>query len=147
MPFLHRGDIVLGNGAAENLVGELELRAARERFHLDPAIAELAVAAGLLLVPPLDVGKSANGLAIGNFGRLQRDIHAIPLLQPADYDFHVLLSRARQQKFARLRVAVEAQGLVFFQHLVNRVAHAVFVIAALGLDGEGDGRLGQFHRG
>ena len=56
MPFSTAGMKFLGMDAAEDLVDELELRAARQRLHLDPAIAELAVAAGLLLVPALHVG-------------------------------------------------------------------------------------------
>jgi hypothetical protein len=128
----HRRNEVLGDGAAENLVGELEFGAARQRLHLDPAIAELPVAAGLLLVPALHVGLPANGLAIRNFRRFQRDIHAVALLHPADDDFHVLLAGAGEQEFARLRIAVEAQRLVFFQ---NRAppAHAVLVVARFWL--------------
>ena len=117
-----------------------------QRLHLDPAIAELPVAAGLLLVPPLDVGLPANGLAIRNLGRLQRDIHAITLLHAADHDFHVLLARAGEQKLARLRIAIEAQRLVLFQNAVHRLPHAIFVVARLGFNGESDGRLRQFHR-
>ena len=122
------------------------LRAARQRLHFDPAIAELPVPAGLLFVAALDVGLPANGLAIRNFGRFQGDIHTVALLHAADHDFHVLLARARQQELARLRVAVKAQRLVFFENSVDRLAHAVLVVAGLGLDGERDGRLRQFHR-
>ena len=146
MPFSTAGNEVLGNRAAEDLVGELEVAAARQRLHLDPAIAELAVAAGLLLVAALDVGPAADRLAIGNLRRLQGDIHAVALLQAADDDFDVLLPAAGQQELAGLRVAVEAQGLVLFQDAVDGVAHAVFVVARLGFDGEGDGGLGQLDR-
>ena len=58
------GNIVLGNRAAENVVDEFELAAARQRFHLDFAVAVLAVSAGLFLVLALDVGLAANGLAV-----------------------------------------------------------------------------------
>src|ERR1700750_3182278 len=43
------GDKVPGNGAAEDVVDELDARAAGERLHADMAIAELAVPPGLLL--------------------------------------------------------------------------------------------------
>ena len=135
-----------GNRAAEDFVGELEVAAARQRFHLDPAIAELAVAAGLLLVAALDVGPAANGFAVGNLRRFQGDIHAVALLQAADDDFHVLLAAAGEQELPGLRIAVEAQRLVFFQNAVDGVAHAVFVVARLGFNGEGDGGLRQFDR-
>ena len=51
--FFDGGDEVARNGAAEDLVGELEAAAARQRLHADLAVAELAVAAGLLLVAAL----------------------------------------------------------------------------------------------
>ena len=53
---LDRGNEVAGNGAAEDFVGELEAAAAGQRLHPDLAVAELAVAAGLLFVPSLGLG-------------------------------------------------------------------------------------------
>jgi hypothetical protein len=58
----------------------------------------------------------------------------------------VLLPAAGQQKFLGLRIAVEAQALVLFEDLVDGVAHTVLVIARLGRDGVGDGRLRQIDR-
>ncbi len=55
----------------------------------------------------------------------------------------MLLSGAGDQKFLGLRIAEEAQHGVFFHQLVEADAQLVFVGAALRLDGEGDGRLGQ----
>src|SRR5207245_101781 len=74
------GNIVLGDGAAENVVDELKLTAARQRLHLDFAITVLAVAAGLLLVASLDVGFAANGFAVGNLGRFQDHLSVVALL-------------------------------------------------------------------
>ena len=71
MPFSTAGMKFLGIDAAEDLVGEFELAAARQRLHADPAIAELAVTAGLLLVAALDVGRAADRFAIRDLGRLQ----------------------------------------------------------------------------
>ena len=134
------------NRAAENFVGEFELSAARQRLHADPAVAELAVAAGLLLVAALHVGLAANGLAIGNFRRVQLDIHAVALLQAADDHFDVLLAAAGEQKFLGLRIAIEAQRLIFFEDALDGVAQAVFILAALGRDRKRDRRLRQLHR-
>ena len=47
---LDRGDILLRNGAARDLLGEAEAFAARQRRKLDHHVAELAVPARLLLV-------------------------------------------------------------------------------------------------
>ena len=141
-----RGNEVPRNGAAEDFVFEFELSAARQRLHANPAIAELAVAAGLLLVAALHVGLAANGFAIRNLGRVQLDVHAVALLQAADDDLDVLLPAAGEQKLLGLRIAIEAQRLIFFQDLVDRVAHAIFVVARLGGNRVGDGRLRQLHR-
>ena len=64
---------------------------------------------GLLLVPPLNIRGSTDCFAIGDLGRFQRDIHAIPALQSADRDFDMLLPGSGNQKFFRLRIAIEAQ--------------------------------------
>src|SRR5262249_44721633 len=93
--FLDRGDVVLRDRAAENLVGELEIRPARQWLHADPAIAELPVAAGLFLVPALYVGFAPNGFAIRNLGGLQHDLDGVAFLQTADDDFDMLLALAR----------------------------------------------------
>ena len=58
MPFLDRGDELARDRAAEDLVDELEVAAARQRLDLDLAVAELAVAAGLLLVPAVRLGRA-----------------------------------------------------------------------------------------
>ena len=79
----------------------------------------------------------------GNLRRVQRHVDAVALLQPADDDFDVLLPGAGQQEFFRLRIAIEAQRLILFENLVDRVAHPVFVVARLGGDGIRDRRLGQ----
>jgi hypothetical protein len=57
----------------------------------------------------------------------------------------VLLAAAGQQKFLGLRIAIEAQRLIFFENALHRVAQAIFVLAALGGHRERDGRLRQVH--
>ena len=76
---------------------------------------------------------------------MQLHVHAVALLQAADDDFHVLLTRAGQQELLGLRIAIEAQRRILFQNLVHRVAHAVFVVARLGRNGVRDGWLGQHY--
>ena len=142
----HRGNEIARNGAAENFIGEFELAAAREGLQANPAIAELAVAAGLFLVPALDFGPATNGFAIRNLRRVQLHVDAVALLQTADDDFDVLLAAAREQKFLGLRIAIEAQRLIFFEDALDGVAEAIFILAALGGNREGDGGLRQMHR-
>ena len=54
---LDRGDELPGDGAADDLVLELEALAPLERLDADDGDAELAVAAGLLLVLALGLGR------------------------------------------------------------------------------------------
>src|SRR5208337_1747579 len=50
---LHRRNVVFRNRAAEDFVDKFEVPAVWQRFHLDFAVAELAMAAALLLVASL----------------------------------------------------------------------------------------------
>src|SRR5690348_14649770 len=140
---LYCGNEVTGDGAAENVVNELKVAAARQRLHLDLAVAVLAVPPGLLLVPALHVGFAADGFAVGHLGRLQIDLGVVALFQFGNDDFDVLLAGAGDEEFLGLLVTEEAQHGVLFHDLVDAVGELVFIGARLGFDGEGDGRLGQ----
>src|SRR5579864_726253 len=142
-PLFNCRDIVLGNRTAENLVDELELGTAREGLHADPAVTELAVAAGLLFMTSLDIGFAADGFPIRDFGRLEGHVDAVAFFQTADNDLDMLLAAATQKELFGLRIAKEAQGLIFFQDAVDGVTHAVLVLPRLGFDGEGDRGFGQ----
>ncbi len=89
------------------------------------------------------VGFAANGFAIGDLGRLEREVDVVALVQLGDDDLDVLLARAGQQKLFCLRIARKAQCWIFFHDLVNAHADFVFIGARLGLDGKGDGRFGK----
>ena len=141
--FFHRGDEVLGDGAAEDVVDELEVAAAGQGFHLDLAVAELAVAAGLLLVAALHVGLAADGLAVRDLGRPEDDFSVVALLELGADDLDVLLAGARDEELLGLGIAEEAHHHVLFHQLVDAGGEFVLVSAGLGLDGEGDGGLGQ----
>ena len=143
MPRSTDGNPVAWNGAAENVVDELDALTAFDRLHLDAADSELAVAAGLLFVFTFGIGFAANRFAIRDFGRLEREVDVVTLVQFGHDDFDVLLSGASEQEFLRLRIAREAKRGVLFENLVNRDADFVFVGARFGLDGESDRRLGN----
>ncbi len=81
MPFSTAGMNCRGIDAAEDVVDELEVAATGQRFELDLAVAELAVAAGLLLVPAVRFGRGRDRLAIGNARQLQVHLDAEPALQ------------------------------------------------------------------
>src|SRR6478752_5992050 len=62
--------------AADDLFVKLEAAAAWQRLDLQHDIAELAVAAGLLLVPPALGDRLADGLLISDRRRLRFDVDA-----------------------------------------------------------------------
>jgi len=78
MPFSTGRHELPRDRAAEDVVHELEVGAARQRLDPDLAVAELAVAAGLLLVSSVRLGRRLDGLAIRDAGRLQIDADAEP---------------------------------------------------------------------
>src|SRR5581483_8336658 len=118
---------------AEDLVDELEAAAARQRLHLDLAVAKLAVPARLLLMPPLRIRLAANGLAVGNFRRLQRDLGVITLLEAAYDGLDVGLACAGNEELVGLRIAEEADKQILFHELVDGGCELVLVGAALRL--------------
>ena len=137
------GDEVAGDGAAEDFVAELEAAAAGQWLHANLAVAELAVAAGLLLVASRRLDLGADGLAVRHLGRFERDLGVVALFEAADDGLDVRLAGAGDEELVGLRVAEEADEQVFFHELVNGGGELVFVGAGLGLDGVGHGRLGQ----
>ena len=94
--------------AAEDLVDELELAAARQRLHPDLAVAELAVPAGLLLVPAVRLDARRDRLAVGDARRLEVDLDAEAPLQLRDRHLDVQLALAGEQQLVRLRIALVA---------------------------------------
>ena len=85
----------------------------------------------------------AYGLAIGNLGRLERDLGVVAALEAVHDGLNVRLARAGDEELVGLRIAEEADEQVLFHELVNGGRELVLVGAGLGLDGVGHGRLGQ----
>src|SRR5258708_29763088 len=77
---LHRRDEDRGNHAALYFARELETGPARQRLDLEENLAELARAAGLLLVPAVALGAPGDRFAIRSLGRLGGDLHLVLLL-------------------------------------------------------------------
>ena len=83
-PLLDAGDELAGYRAADDLVDELEAGPLGQRLDLDVADGELAVAAGLLHVPAVALGRPGEGLAQGDRERHLVDVHAVPRGQPLE---------------------------------------------------------------
>ena len=108
MPFSTAGMNCARDRAAEDLVDELELAAARQRLHADLAVAELAVAAGLLLVAAVRLDARRDRLAVGDAWRLQLHLDAEAALQLRDRHLDVQLPLAGEQQLVGLRIALVA---------------------------------------
>ena len=147
IPFSTAGHELPRNRTAEDVVLELEVAAARQRLHADLAVAELPVAARLLLVAAVCLGGGRDGLAVRDPGRLQVHLYAEAPLQLGDRDFDVELALAGQQQLVRLRVARVADRRIFLPQPLHRRADLVLVAAALRLDGVGEHRLGKLDLG
>src|SRR6185369_16637874 len=74
---LDRRDKLVRDRAADDVVDELEPAAARERLDPEVDLAELAGAAGLLLVAVVALGRARDRFPVGDRGRLGLHRHAI----------------------------------------------------------------------
>src|ERR1700744_5982820 len=77
----HGRNVVLGNGATENVINKLTLLAALQRLHFDFAVAILAVAAALLFVASLYVCLATNGFTVRNLRCFQQNFSMVALLE------------------------------------------------------------------
>ena len=134
MPFSTAGHELPRNRAAEDVVDELEIGAARQRLHRDLAVAELAVAARLLLVAAVGLDLGGDRLAVGDARRLERHLDAEPAPQLRDRDLDVQLALAGEQQLVRLRIARVADRRILFVQPLHRRADLVLVVPALRLD-------------
>ena len=114
---------------------------ARQRLHPDLAVAELPVAAGLLLVAAVRLDRGRDRFTVGDTRRLEVDLDAEPAPQLGDRDLDVQLSLAGEQQLVGLRIARVADRRIFFLQPLHRRADLVLVAAGLRLDRVGEHRL------
>src|SRR5213076_1717570 len=95
-----------------DLVDELVARVALERLEHDLAVAELAAAAGLLLVPALRARLAPDRLEVRDARRLEVDLDVEAALEPGDGDLDVHLREPREELLARLLVAPQLEGRI-----------------------------------
>ena len=91
-----RGPEALRDDAADDLVDELVALVALERLDHDVAVAELAAAAGLLLVAALRARLLADRLEVRDARLVQLDLDAEAALEPVDRDLDVHLATGRR---------------------------------------------------
>jgi hypothetical protein len=121
-----------GIHAAHDAVFEDKASAARHGFHFDPAIAELAASAGLLLVAALDAGLALDGFLVRHPGFLQLHLHA---------NLRLFFSRVdsmwtwpmRKHVLLGLEASFQAKGHVLFNGPVQGREQLFLVALGLGL--------------
>ncbi len=140
----HRREEALGNRAAHHALAEFQAVAVAGG-EFDPHIAELAVAAGLLLMAALYLHHLTNGFPVGNLGRFQGDLHAELRLQLGNGHIQVLLTQAAHDQLMGFGIVGELQGGIFFRKTQHALGHLILFSLVLGNDGHGKGRGGIFH--
>ncbi len=136
----HRRNVVARHHAAGDAVLELEARVARQRLDLQHHVAELAVAAGLLLVPAALRDRLADGLAVADGRRPGRHRHLIAVRQPLGGDAQVHLALAPDHHLVAFRIVHDGERGVLVGELGEGGAELDVVLALLGLHGGGEHR-------
>src|SRR5215212_4964473 len=109
---LDRGDEPGRDDATLDLVHELVAGARGGRHDLDVAVTELSTTPGLLLVTPVRFRGLPHGFEVWDLRRFQVDLSPEATLHPLRNHLDVDLSEARDDLLPRLRVSVNAQGLI-----------------------------------
>jgi hypothetical protein len=112
------------------------------RLDAQPDLAELAGAAGLLLVPVMALGLGGDGLAVGDARRVRLDVDVELLGEPAHQHLQVQLAEAAHDGLVGRGVVLDVEAGVFGLELVQRVGE-LLLVAALG---DVDGQPEQRHR-
>ena len=99
--------------------------------------------ARLLLVLPLALRASLDGLFVRNARRQQHDVDVVLPLHPFHDHLDVHAADARDEELLGLGIEVVVDGRVFFRDARERGGDLVFVASRLRLDGERDRRLGE----
>ena len=105
---LDRGNPLSRDRPAGDFIDKLKAAAARQRAHLDHAIAELAVPTGLLFMAAALFGALADAFLIRRRGRRVRHIHAKACFQPLQDLTQMRFALALQQDFMRHRIMQHA---------------------------------------
>ncbi len=142
-PLLHRGDELARDGAAHDLVDELEPAATGQRLHLDVADRELSVPAGLLDVPAVTGGLAGERLAQRHLQLHLVDLGAVPGAEPVDQDVGVRLTHAPQHDLVGLGVVLHPQRRILRGQPLEPLREPVLVGLRAGHDRDRQERLGH----
>ena len=134
----HRRNVLARDGAAHHVVDELEAGAATERFDAQVHLAELPRPAGLLLVPAMALGRTGDGLAVGNARRVRLHVHAVALSHALEQHAQMEFTHAVEHRLVNGGVVLDPHARIFRGELVERVGESLLVAAPLRLDGHAE---------
>ncbi len=120
--------------------------AARQRFDAQEHLAELARAAGLLLVAMVAFGLAADGLAIGDARRTRLHLDAVLVLQPFEVDAQVQVGQAANHGFVGLGLVLDDEAGILLGQLVQCGGEFLLLALAGGFHRQAEHRLGEVER-
>ena len=91
--FFNRRNVCFGNRPTHNGIDELKALAPGQGFHLNPAIAELTMTAGLFFMPALDPDFLFYRFPVGHFGGVQNRLDVKFSFKFVDRGFNMNLSQ------------------------------------------------------
>ena len=136
-------DVLARDHATDDLVDELDARTALGRLDAQARDRELTVATALLLELPFRFGRSRDRLAVRDLDVFALDLDAELARQLLERDRQVRLAHAAEQRLVGLRVALDAHDRILGLQAVQRVRELVLVGLGLGVDRDGEHRVGE----
>ena len=145
-PLVDRRPVALRDNAADDLVDELVALVALDRLEDDLAVAELAAAAGLLLVAVTRPRLRADRLQVRNARLVELDVDAEATLRALERDLDVHLAHPGEDLLAGLRVAAQPERRILLGEALDRRGDLLLLALDLRRHGEAHHGLGEAER-
>src|SRR5215472_17432255 len=118
--FLDCGDIITRDRAADDSVDIGETRAARQRFHLERDVGELAMAPTLTLEAGMLLSAAPDRLLVVHRSAASIDRQVVAIAQAVDGDLQMNVALAPQHHFLRVGVLLELERGILLDQLTDR---------------------------
>ena len=135
------------DGTSDDGLTELEPRSARQRADLDNDVAELAMPAGLLLVPAANLDRFADRLLVRNLTGLRLGIDAVFPPQAFQGDAQMHLTLAPQHHLMGILGVIETQRRILLHQPRQGRRQLYLILAIPKLDGKSIHGLWLAHGG
>jgi hypothetical protein len=143
MPSMTAGMYSLGNGAADDLVENLDAFAAFPGSTLMQAWPYWPRPPDCLMILAFALGLAGDGFAVGDLRRAGAGIDFKFALEAVNNDFQVQFAHAGNDKLAGFLVGEAAEGRVFLRQTLQAFAQFLLVRLGFRLDGHADDRFGE----